>query len=105
MTSSGLTLGDTGPGLIKVKLFFKTWEPKHLRSHVLKTEFAAKGPYLEDVCVLLPQAAVTPDLTAFQATFRELIHSGAVGRQSTLVDFLLLIEDHTTLAYVMETPQ
>lgn len=29
------------PGYLKVKLFYHTWEPKHLRSRVLQTEFKA----------------------------------------------------------------
>lgn len=86
-------------GHLKVRLFYHTWEPKHLRSRVLETEFNTSPPYVEDVSVLIPCAHVYNRLSAFESTFRALQLKGVLAMSDKLKDFEIRDEDTTTLAY------
>lgn len=89
-------------GHIKVKLHFTTEEPKHVRSSILSRTYGVKGPFFEDVCVLIPQAEVLPELSWFIPVFVQLQFNHVVSRTAQLKNFSLLDEDNTTLAYLLD---
>lgn len=86
-------------GYLKVRLFYHTREPKHLRSRVLETEFNSGPPYVEDVSVLLPCALVFNRLSSFASTFHQLQLAGIVAISDKLKDFEIRDEDLRTLAW------
>ena len=94
------------PGYLKVRLYFHTWVPKHLRSHMLKEEFHGAAPYQEDVCVLMPLEEITTDLNNYTPIFQMLLEKGIVASgtrtQPQLRSIELLEEDEQTLAYYLE---
>ncbi len=90
-------------GYVKVKLFFTTEEPKHIRSYGLQHSYGFKGPFMEDVCVLLPQAEVAPEFERFIPIMARLqLVCGVVSKTAQLKDFRILDEDTLTLAYVLD---
>jgi glyoxylase-like metal-dependent hydrolase (beta-lactamase superfamily II) len=92
-------------GHVKVRLYFNTWEPKHLRSHYLRTEASAEPPFLEDVSVLIPTHQAFDHLSAYNAVFEALRAAGVVAPQDVLKAFEINVEDNHTLAYrELETP-
>ena len=91
-------------GLIKVRLIFKTWKPLHRRSFALKSEYAAKPPFLEDVCVWMHPSDVLPELNSFEPAFQVLRDEGIVPAETSLTDFVVLLNDLHTLAYRTEEP-
>lgn len=84
---------------VKVRLFFHTWEPKHVRSHYLKNEVSAAPPFLEDICVLVPVNRAYDRLSAYQAIFLALQEAGILAKADVLKAFELCVEDTHTLAY------
>jgi hypothetical protein len=86
-------------GHLKIRLFYHTREPKHLRSRVLETEYNASPPYVEDVSILLPCSHVYNRLSAFDSLFRALQLKGVLAMSDKLKDFEIRDEDLTTLAY------
>jgi hypothetical protein len=89
-------------GFVKIKLFYLTDEPKHIRSYVLQHTYGLKGPYLEDVSVLIPQEKVFPELSYFIPAFTKLQIFHIVSSDSQLTDFKILDEDNLTLSYVLD---
>lgn len=88
------------PGHVKVRLFYMTWEPKHQRSHFLRTEASAAPPFLEDLSVLIPLEQAYNRLSAYQGVFLLLIHAGILAETDTLKKFEFREEDNHTLAYL-----
>jgi hypothetical protein len=89
-------------GYIKILLRYTTMEPKHIRSHILKTTYGFSGPYIEETCVLLPQEKVMPDLLYFAPTLTWLQVCGIVSKTAVLRDFVIKDEDNLTLAYTLD---
>ena len=89
-------------GHIKVKLHYTTEEPKHIRSYILSRTYGVKGPFFEDVCVLIPQAEVYPELSWFVGVFTRLQFNHVISGTAQLKNFSLLDEDNITLAYVLD---
>lgn len=87
------------PGCLKVKLFYHTWESKHLRSQVLKSDFKVDPPFVEDVSVLLPPGEVFSRLSAFEDIFRLLQAADVLAVTDKLKGFEIRDEDTRTLAY------
>jgi hypothetical protein len=88
-------------GYIKVRLSYLTFEPKHMRSHMLKTSCGAKPPYIEDVCILMPRMKVFPSLQTYRAPFEHLQAAGILPKSTTLITQTIIDEDDDTLAYVI----
>ncbi len=90
-------------GYVKVKFFYTTEEPKNIRSYGLQHSYGFKGPFMEDVCVLLPQEQVSLNFECFIPAFARLqIQHLVVSKSAQLKDFLILDEDKLTLAYVLD---
>lgn len=87
-------------GHVKVRLIFNTWEPKHLRSHFLKTEASAAPPFVEDVSVLVSVEHAYNRMSAYRGIFQGLISAGILARTDTLTRFEIREEDTHTLAYL-----
>ena len=87
------------PGHMKVKLFYQTREPRHVRSQVLQVEMQMTPPFVEDVSVLLPAKDVFNNLAAYEETFQALQSVGLVGPEDRLRNFEIRDEDVRTLAY------
>lgn len=87
-------------GHVKVRLFYHTWKPKHLRSHFLKTEAAAAPPFVEDVAVLVPLNRAFNRLSAYRDIFRRLIDAGLLAAKDELKKFEFCEEDSHALAYL-----
>ncbi len=101
LTPSFVLTADS-PGAIKVRLFYHTREAKHVRSRVLRTDFNADPPYVEDVSVLLPPTQIFNRLSAFDSIFAALQKAGILALSDKLRDFEIRDEDTYTLAW-MET--
>jgi len=86
-------------GYIKIRLFYHTREPRHMRSRVLATEFDAGPPYVEDVSILVPCTHAFNRLSAFDSIFRALQLNGAVAMTDQLKDFEIRDENTFTLAW------
>jgi hypothetical protein len=86
-------------GYLKVKLFYHTWESKHLRSQVLQTDFKVDPPFTEDISVLLAPAEVFYRLSAFEDIFRALKAAEVLTITDKLKSFEVRDEDTRTLAY------
>lgn len=86
-------------GYLKVKLFFQTWESKHIRSQVLETDFRVQPPFTEDISVLLPPEAVFHRLSCFEDVFRALKEAEILALTDKLQSFEVRDEDTRTLAY------
>jgi hypothetical protein len=104
MASSIPPVSPTADGYIKVCMTFKTYEPKHFRSHILKAEFFTKPPFFESVCVFLRPEQITERGEAIVAAFKALISRKVIPPNSVMTGSTLAIEDTTTLAYLLETP-
>ena len=85
---------------VKVRLFYDTWKPKHIRSHFLRTEADAKPPFIEDVSVLVPVSHAYNRLSAYHDIFQSLIAAGHLAPKDTLKKFEFREEDFYTLAYL-----
>jgi hypothetical protein len=92
-------LAATLDGYLKVKLFYHTWESKHLRSQVLQTDFKVDPPFTEDVSVLLLPSEVFYRLSAFEDVFRSLKGAEVIELADKLKSFEVRDEDTRTLAY------
>lgn len=88
-------------GYVKVRLTYLTPEPKHYRSYQLAIMYGLRGPFSEEIHVLMPQKEVT-DLKpiSFLSAFSYLQKQGLISRKSRLTKVALLDEDVSTLAYV-----
>ena len=91
-------------GHVKVRLFYDTWKPKHVRSHFLRTEAAAKPPFIEDLTVLVPLARAFNRLSAYRDIFRRLIAAEILAPTDALKKFEFREEDYHTLAYLEREP-
>jgi hypothetical protein len=99
--SLGLHFQSSKKGYIKVRLYFLTHEPKHIRSFMLRAQYQAPPPYIEDVCILISQKKTHPILEAFSPAFEALKYRGWISETAVLHDFKILDEDTTTLAHVV----
>jgi len=88
-------------GYLKVRLTYLTHDPKHIQNFLLRNGYGIKGPYSEDVCILMPANRVFDNLETYLAPWELLQRSGVVRAEDTFLDFKLLIEDDLTLAYVV----
>lgn len=88
-------------GYLKVKLFYTTEEPKHIRSYVMQHTYNFKPPFVEDVCILLPQSQVIPTVTHFSPYITQLQLDDILSTTAKLNNFQLMDEDDFTLAYVL----
>jgi hypothetical protein len=89
-------------GYIKILLRYTTSEPKHIRSHILKTTYGFAGPYMEETYVLLPQEKVMPDFLFFAPILTWLQVCNIVSKTAELRDFVIKDEDNLTLAYTLD---
>jgi hypothetical protein len=85
---------------VKVRLFYNTWKPKHVRSNFLKTQADAKPPFIEDVSVLVPVSCAYNRLSAYRDIFQRLIAAGHLAPTDALKKFEFREEDMSTLAYL-----
>lgn len=88
-------------GYIKVRLEYLTFEPKHMRSQMLKTSCGARPPYAEDICILLPRMKVFAEIDAYRVPFAQLQSSNVLSSSAKLTGYTFLDEDDDTLAYVI----
>ena len=88
-------------GYIKVRLSYLTFDPKHMRSQMLRNSCGAKPPYIEDVCILTPRMKVFPSLSTYKAAFEHLQAAGLLAKSDTLITQTVVDEDDSTLAYVV----
>jgi hypothetical protein len=86
-------------GYVKVKLFFSTTKPNHIRSQVLMTDYQAQPPFIEDRSVLIPADRAFNRLSAYRDIFVVLQVAGVVASDDVLKDFEIRAEDFDTLAY------
>ena len=89
-------------GYVKVRLNFTTSEPKHVRSQMMQQIYHSKPPFIEDVCVLMPSAAVFTLLETFFPAFEWLKEIGVVSPTANLQEFKVLDEDTHTLAFLFK---
>jgi len=89
-------------GYTKIRLSFLTDDPKHIRSLMLQQIYNSKPPFVEDVCVLMPQMQVFSILETFFSVFERLQAVGVVSPAANLLGFKVLDEDTETLAYLFE---
>jgi len=89
-------------GFIKIRLMFTTSEPKHVRSQMMQQIYHSKPPFIEDVCVLMPSAAVFTLLETFFPAFEWLKEIGVVSPTANLQEFKVLDEDTHTLAFLFK---
>lgn len=87
-------------GHVKVRLFYDTWNPKHVRSHFLRIEAGAKPPFIEDVFVLVPFNRAYNRMSAYRDVFQRLIAAGYLAAADALKKFEFCEEDYRTLAYL-----
>ena len=85
-------------GHVKVRLFYLTSQPKHIRSYLLH-QHGTRPPYIEDACILLPRMQVFDLLETYMSTFGKLKESGGIPSDAQLQDFKVLDEDTLTLAH------
>ena len=104
-TGSQFALAANQPEHIKVRLFFQTWEPHHVRSQVLISEMRMDAPFIEDVSILVPAKDVRNDISAFAGAFQELQAAGILRPNDRLKSFEIRDEDFRTLAYYRPTAQ
>jgi hypothetical protein len=88
-------------GYIKVLLRYTTQEPKHVRSHILRTTYGVLGPFLEETSVLLPQEKVTLDPLFFASVLTWLQILNIISKTAVFRDFIVRDEDTLTLAYLI----
>jgi hypothetical protein len=92
---------STKPGYMKVRLFFLTSEPKHIRSQMLKSGCGAKPPFIEDVCILMQRMKVFPNLEYYSNPLFRLQLAGVVSSTAKLTGYTILDGDDDTLSYVV----
>lgn len=93
-------MASTKDGYIKVRLDFLTQEPRHVHSSLLQSSYDLSGPFLENICVLIPQESCFDLLECFAPFVGELCKTGAVALSARLYAFEILEEDALTLSYV-----
>lgn len=93
---------STKAGYIKVRLTFQTYEPTHIRSVMLESEYGIEPPYTENLCILLPRQKAFSLLEAYLPAFQRLQDAGLVSSTAQLTAFHILDEDNLTLAYICD---
>lgn len=88
-------------GCIKIRLSYLTFDPKHMRSQMLKVSCGAKPPFAEDVCILMPRMKISLNRQIFDSALSRLQLSGVVSPSAKLTGYTFLEEDDDTLAYVV----
>jgi hypothetical protein len=88
-------------GYIKVRLSYLTFDPKHMRSQMLRNSCGARPPYAEDICVLIPRMKVFPTLSTYNPAFKRLQDCNLLTQTAKLTGFTIVDEDDSTLAYVV----
>ena len=88
-------------GYLKIRLVYLTHDPKHIQNFLLKNGYGVKGPYIENVSVLLPATRVFDNLETYLPAFELLQKSGVVRPEDVFLDYAILVEDDITLAYVI----
>lgn len=88
-------------GYIKVRLSYLTFDPKHMRSQMLRNSCGARPPYSEDICVLMPRMKVFPDVNVYNRPFKHLQSCELLTPNAKLTGYTFLDEDDDTLAYVL----
>ena len=101
MDKSFVNLLPDKEGCIKVRLTYLTEEPKHIRSIMLHNTFAAKPPYFEDVCVLIPCPLANTTIQTYLPYLKRLQDNDVISPTAKLTHFAFLDEDVTTLAYLV----
>lgn len=86
---------------LKVRLYYRTFEPKHLRSHFLQMEAQAAPPFVEDVTVLVPVEEAYDRLSSYEDIFTNLKREGLLASGDTLFKFEVRDEDDHTLAWYL----
>ncbi len=89
-------------GFVKVRLSFLTNEPKHVRSQTLQRICGSQPPFVEDICVLIPQPRAFAILEAYLPAWEYLREAEIVPPAANLLNFKVMDEDITTLAYLFE---
>lgn len=92
-------------GYLKVRLFYHTWEPHHVRSQVLQTELRMEPPFVEDISVLISAELVRNHISAFESIFHQLQILGRLKHTDKLKSFEIRDEDVRTLAYYQVNDQ
>jgi hypothetical protein len=86
-------------GCIKIRLTYLTFIPTHIRSVMLQIQ-GVQPPYIEDICVLMPQAKTFMLIEAYMPAFSKLQSCDLVPKSASLQSFKIMDEDEITLAYV-----
>jgi hypothetical protein len=92
----------TSNGKIKVLLKYHTWEPKHIQSHILATEFKAKAPFVEEVAIWISPSNIGEKPEIYLEAFDSLMAASVVPAKSQIFDFAIIEENRNTLAYHWE---
>ena len=85
-------------GHVKIRLSYLTVGPKHIRNAMLHTQ-GIPPPYIEDICILMPQVKVFNLIESFMPAFAVLQDSGLIPKAANIQSFKVLDEDTCTLAY------
>ena len=88
-------------GCIKVRLDYLTFEPKHMRSQMLRNSCGARPPFAEDVCVLMPRMKIFPEISAYAEPFARLQAANVLPSSAKLTGYTILDEDDLTLAFAV----
>ncbi len=88
-------------GHIKIRLSYLTFDPKHMRSQMLRNSCGARPPFAEDVCILMPRMKVFPNVENYIIPLSRLQFAGVVSPSAKLTGYTFLDEDDDTLAYVV----
>jgi hypothetical protein len=86
-------------GHVKVRLYYHTFNPKHVRSAFLASEAGAQPPFVEDISVLIPVKRAYNRLSAYRPILALLVDEGLLKITDSLAKFEFREEDTTTLAY------
>ena len=87
------------PGHVKVRLLYLTESPRHLRNALL-AQHGAKGPFAEEVSILMPAMKIFPVLECFLPAFENLLRSGVVPLDSIFHGYEITEGDSLTIAYI-----
>lgn len=86
---------------IKVKLLYRCEQPQSGASIMLKNQLKVKGPYLEEVCVLIPMKRAFTLLEAYIDFFEQLRDAELVPADAELHQYQFLPQGDKTLAYLL----
>jgi hypothetical protein len=90
-------------GYIKARLTYLTDEPKHYRSYQLAAMYGFRGPFTEEVYVLMSPRSITKiEPGIFRPAFAYLQRQFVISPSARLVSATLFDEDTSTLAYVVK---